>query len=662
MSSAGARFARRTPRRSSTRAMVGFVALLSLSVMLCGWIAFGIGWSAELAAWLGPAVAFTGFGVAVARRVPENPFGWLLLSIGGASALTAGTWSDAVPGVLVWLRSWVMYTPAGLLPVALLLFPNGRLPSPSWRGPYALALAGAVIPAFFLAVASAVEPDPVGIFGSPGEAPVEKLLMAAKVGAGVAAFALLLAIVSLFVRLRRVTDVERRQILCLFLGAIALAIGLGLEIAGFTDALLAGWLALALAPGVAILWHRLYDLDLFLNRSLVHAGLSAALLAAFVATVTLLGSLAPGELPGGAWTLAAVAVAAVGLDPLRRRLQRAVDRVLFGHRDDPYRVMTALGGSVGAPADAPTLLCDVAEAVARGLALPYVAIEVASDHAAQPLAEWGRRHGEPIALALAHHGKLVGRLLVTPRTVGGNLPARDRSLLEDVARSVAVTVSAVELSAGLQRAREQLVTAREEERRRLRRDLHDGLGPTLASMVMQMDAASNVLRRDTGAVEPLLAGLRTTAQDAIAEVRRLVYELRPAALDEHGLAGAIREWIERISPGGGAGGLSLSLQAPPRLPALPAAVEVAALRIVQEAVTNVVRHSRARNCSVDIAADGALTIAIEDDGCGLSADRPAGVGLGSMRERAAELGGTCTITGAPGGGTHVHAILPLSVS
>jgi signal transduction histidine kinase len=185
-------------------------------------------------------------------------------------------------------------------------------------------------------------------------------------------------------------------------------------------------------------------------------------------------------------------------------------------------------------------------------------------------------------------------------------------------------------------------------------------------MVMQLDAASNVLCRDPAAVEPVLAGLRTAAQEAVGDIRRLVYELRPPALDELGLAGAIGASIERFSADS-SDGLTLSLDVPARLPQLPAAVEVATLRIVQEALANVARHADAHSCVVRLAHSvhsagsgaGVLVIEIRDDGRGLPDDLRPGVGLGSMRERAAELGGTCTITSPRDGGAHVHAILPL---
>lgn len=649
--------------RPTPRLVSNVVMLVVALVLVGGSLAFASEWSLDVVAWLTSATAFTVVGAAVASRVPENPFGWVLLSIGAVSAITVSIAGANVPAALAWLRSWVVFVPVGLLPIALLVFPTGRLPSARWRAALGVAIVGVTEPALVLAIASAMEPDPLGLFGSKGGPSVEGLLVAVRLGALVCGLSLVLGVLSLFARLRRASDFERRQILCLLLGAIVLVLALALEVAGLQGAWIVGAAALPAAAGVAILWHRLYDLDLFMNRSLVYVGLTVVLLAAFAAIVLLGNRMAARVLPDGAWTLVAVAAVALGLDPLRRRLQRSVDRLLYGARDDPYAVVTALGRGLSSSADATTMMSDVAEAVAHNLALPYVAIEVRCSQTGVTLkADWGRCHGQPIGVPLAYRGQQIGRLLVMPRTVSGRLSEHDRRLLEEVAQPVALTTHAVELSASLQRARKQLVTAREEERRRLRRDLHDGLGPTLAGMVMQLDAASNVLRRDPEAVERVLAGLRTVAQDAVEDIRRLVYELRPPALDELGLIGAIRECTERFTCGDEEQGLALSLEAPAQLPALPAAVEVAVLRIVQEAIANVARHSHARTCRVHLTANGALTVEVEDDGRGLPADHRSGVGLPSMRERAAEVGGTCTISSPPGGGTRVHAMLPLPAS
>jgi signal transduction histidine kinase len=216
------------------------------------------------------------------------------------------------------------------------------------------------------------------------------------------------------------------------------------------------------------------------------------------------------------------------------------------------------------------------------------------------------------------------------------------------------------MAAELQGARERLVSAREEERRRVRRDLHDGLGPSLAALVMQLDLVGDLVDDDPGAAREAIAGLKAQTREAIADIRRLVYELRPPSLDQLGLVGALRDHASRLTGGGTAGpGVAVELRVPGELPPLPAAVEVAAYRIAQEAMTNVVRHAAARACTVELSLNGGLELVVRDDGCGIAAAPGAGVGLASMRERAAELGGSCSIGPADGGGTCVRACLPL---
>jgi signal transduction histidine kinase len=237
-------------------------------------------------------------------------------------------------------------------------------------------------------------------------------------------------------------------------------------------------------------------------------------------------------------------------------------------------------------------------------------------------------------------------------------------LLEDLARQAGAAVHEVRLREDLLRSRERLVTAREEERRRLRRDLHDGLGPALAGMAMRAEAAGELVNRDPDVASRMLDDLRQEARGALADIRRLVYELRPPALDELGLVGAVRQQAERLNDGAdpGASGRAtptITIRAPDRLPELPAAVEVAAYRIAAEALANVVLHSGARDCEVRFSGEGGLTVEVEDDGRGMPGDIRAGVGLTSMRERAAELGGTVEFGAGVVGGTRVRAWLPL---
>jgi signal transduction histidine kinase len=242
---------------------------------------------------------------------------------------------------------------------------------------------------------------------------------------------------------------------------------------------------------------------------------------------------------------------------------------------------------------------------------------------------------------------------------GARLSGRDQRLLTDLVRQTAAAARATHLADQLQAGREQLVVAREEERRRLRRDLHDGLGPALGAVVLRVGTARNLAA--AGAVAEADALLRDVSADvsgALDDVRRLVHDLRPPALDDVGLLGAVRQQAARLS--GTEGAPTLRVDADGDLATLPAAVEVAAYRIASEALHNVVRHSGARTCTLVLARRvDRLEITVTDDGTGIAADAVAGVGLQSLRERAAELGGTCHVTCPGTGGTQVRAVLPL---
>lgn len=448
------------------------------------------------------------------------------------------------------------------------------------------------------------------------------------------------------------------------------------------------------AFAVAILRYRLFEIDVVVNRSLVYGGLTVSVVAIYVGTVTLLQALVQAllaERAGLAVSLLAAGVVAVLVQPIRDLIQRAVNRLMYGDRDEPYRAISRLGQRLEATLAPDAVLPAVVETVASALRLPYAAIELVrapdepgsagaaatgpSDRPApgpgafERVASVGRPTEDLVVFPLTYQAVTVGRLLLAPRAPGEGFSSADRRLLEDLARQAGVAAHAVRLTADLQRSRERLVAAREEERRRLRRDLHDGLGPTLAGMALKLDVAAGRMTDDPAFAGATIDGLRREVQGAIADVRRLAYDLRPPALDEVGLLGAIGQQAARLgalagapTPGGvrvGGDGLLVSIEAPASLPPLPAAVEVAAYRIAAEALANAARHARARHCEVRVSIGDALSLEVRDDGQGLPEDLRAGVGLASMRERAAELGGTCTIESSPGDGTVVRARLPL---
>ncbi len=425
-------------------------------------------------------------------------------------------------------------------------------------------------------------------------------------------------------------------------------------------------LLIPLSFGFAMLRDRLWDIDVLINRTLVYSALTAFIVGVYVLVVGILSTLLHAF--GNVFiSLLATGLVAVLFQPLRARLQRLINHLMYGERDDPHAVLSRLGRRLEATLAPEAILSTIVETVAQALKLPYAAIALKQGDEFVIAASYGLLQGKSFILPLVYHTEAIGQLLLDRRAPGDVFTAADRRLLEDIARQAGVAVHAVRLTTDLQHSRERLVTTREEERRRLRRDLHDGLGSTLAALHLQAGAIRAMVRHDPAAAEEELADLQAEIRSAVGDIRRLVYELRPPTLDELGLVAAIQQYAAQCGISGSGkeqatqagANLHIVVEVPEQLPALPAAVEVAAYRITQEALNNVTRHAQARTCVVRLAVLDGLQLEITDDGVGLQAERHAGVGLFSMHERAAELGGSCVIETAPGQGTCVLVNLPL---
>ncbi|CAN5268097.1 hypothetical protein BH18ACT10_BH18ACT10_05810 [soil metagenome] len=643
---------------------------------------------------------FPTVGAFVAARRPGNPIGWLfcLASLSLSAQIFAdsyatyalSTYSVELPGVetMAWLSQWIAFPvimPVGAL--LFLLFPEGRLLSRWWRLVAWVSVAGGAL----LAAGDALKPGPLYIqasvdnpFGvwSIGGVPVYRWWDTCSVVGGwmgLGAFAV--SAISLMLRLKRARVQERRQIAWFASAAVVSLTGFLVSswipegpINGIAwTAGVFGFLMLPVTAGIAILRHHLWDIDLIVNRTLVYGTLTAIVVGSYALVVGVLSTLLQTSAEGGLLIpVLATGLIAVLFTPVRGRLQRTVNRMMYGERDDPYAVLSRLGERLETALAPEVALENVVETVAQALKVPYSAIALKEDERFVTAAEIGSPEGEPIVLPLVHHSEEVGRLIVAPRPPGEAFSSTDLKLLEDLARQAGAAAHAARLTADLRRSRERLVTAREEERRRLRRDLHDGLGPTLGGLTLGLDAARSSLASDPETADMLLSELKSRTRDAVMDVRRLVHGLRPPALDDLGLVAAIRQLAARHGPLSGdasgsarhANGPVFRVEAPEEdgLPPLPAAVEVACYRIVQEAITNVSRHAGARNCTIRISPDeqtNVLSLEVEDDGVGIPADRCAGVGLSSMRERAGELGGTLSIETVSTGGTRVAACLPL---
>jgi signal transduction histidine kinase len=415
-------------------------------------------------------------------------------------------------------------------------------------------------------------------------------------------------------------------------------------------------LFIPLSFGFAILRYRLWDIDVIIKRTIVYGILTACVIGIYVLVVGYLGTLFHTG-SNLVISLLATGLVAALFQPLRELLQRGVNRLFYGQRDEPYRVISQLGQRLEATLAPDSVLSTIVETIAQALKLPYSAISLKHDQAFSIVAFYGTEAETLLRVPLMYQTEQVGELLLAPRARGESFTPADRRLLEDLARQVGIAAHAVRLTADLQQSRERLVTAREEERRRLRRDLHDGLGPTLASMTLKLDAARLLLTQNPSGVAPLLVELKAQMRETIVDIRRLVYDLRPPALDELGLLAALREQATQFSQ---LNGVQVSIEMPDRLPRLSAALEVAIYRIVLEALTNVARHAQAQACCIRLGIADALSLEVSDDGVGLPKNHQTGVGIASMRERAAELGGTCLIESGVTRGTHVLVHLPLA--
>ena len=546
-----------------------------------------------------------------------------------------------------WLAAWGFVPYFVVLGLLLLLFPDGQPASPRWRrvviacvAVLAVATAGRMVADTVVDASRGELRNPLGVGHWPNY-----LLLLGSWGSFV--LGVPLGLISLLQRLRRSSGAERAQLQWLVLGGVALLACFAasflltepVEDVVFGLALL----AIPLSVLVAVVRHGLFDVELVLSRAIVLALLTGAVLASYAGVVALVGALTPDRRSAYALVAVVALLAATG----RGALQAGVDRLLYGERRDPYAVVERIGRRLElatGPADAVEALVRELRSVLR---LPYAGV-LPDDGRLRPV-EDGAASFDVELLPLTASGRSVGVLRVGHRSRGEEFTAPERAALTDVGRRLGALLEAGALTHEVQVSRERLVAAREEERRRLRHDLHDGVGPELAGMALQLDSLAARLADDPE-LAARAARLRDQMRRTVAEVRRAVDDLRPPALDQLGLAGALREQLASY------GWVQLRVG---ELPPLPAAVEVAAYRIAGEAVANAVRHSRAQRCEVRVEVEeGWLVVEVVDDGTGMAPDAPPGVGLTSMRERAAEVGGRFEVGPGPDGGTVLRARLP----
>jgi signal transduction histidine kinase len=572
---------------------------------------------------IGLSLALAGWPIAAYR--PGNRVGWLLLG-GGCSYASTGAgipllaciagagWDSPLWRVVATITNggWTLALTL-FIPLSLTLFPDGRWLSRRWRWLLGVIWVNAV--AFFALGVRAGNSASVGIRG---------YLVASEQQAGqvrwlpvliaVATLATYVSVVLCVVlRFRRGSDLVRRQMLWVMLALLLVVALFSLDPLLPDTALTIIPIALIpLSILIAIFRYQLLDIRLVFSRSVLYLLLTAAAVGAYLAVVGIMSQLFTAQVALGPSVVATLLIA-VAFNPLRVWLQCQVMRL-------PSAAIVSRGTQLAGYGQAPAALHSI------------------------PL-----RYGE----------EWLGELIVGLRHGESRLDPADERLLGLLAAPIAVAAHASELAGELSQSREQVISGREEERRRLRRDLHDGLGPVLTGVVLNAEAALRLLHTDPARSETLLGELRDQTTSALEDVRRLVYELRPPALDSMGLAGALREYATMLSRRADGSPLMVSVEIPEPLGDLPAAVEVAAYRIVTEGLTNVTRHSNADTAVITLAVrDGDLHVAVHDDGVNVDGGWQPGVGLTSIRERAAELGGRCAIQLDRTGG-RIDVYLPL---
>jgi signal transduction histidine kinase len=615
-----------------------------------------VGQRLDAIAWLVLLVPAAAVTVLLLARLPAHPMTRALTVYVGSQLLSAGPmhlWKDVAGddgAVLTRVDNVLWLGAMPLLPLLVTLFPDGATGRRRWvvRAQVG-ALAGLVV------VTAVGELDPLAVRVVLGLL-VAVVLVSAVVG-----------VVSLVARAVRERATRRELVPFATVAAIAVVLWFCLpslerlvtlpDGAGST---IPSLLVVELPPiglGYAVLRHQLFGLDVIVRRVAIGALVSAALLAAYLGCALAVASVVGVGHDALAPALVPAAVVAGALLPAYRLAVRAADRRLYGDRRDPLALLSSLAEELAAttPEDVPQR---VVRRVAAALRLPWVALEVDREGSWERLAQEGSATpGRPVAeFVLQHAGERPGRLLVEPRRGESGLGRLDQRLLGQVAGQLGPAAAAIRLVDELTLSRERLVEGREAERARLRRELHDGLSPSLAGMSLAVKAARRHLGEDEpAAADELLATVADESTAAWQVVRSILEDLRPPGLDELGLVGALEQRARQLSRPSEFQVEVVAVELPP----LPPAVQTAAYRIVTEAMTNAARHSSAAHCQVQLCVAGGLRCTVVDDGTGINGASTTGIGLSSMAERAEELGGSAYVVPTAGGGTTVVAELPL---
>lgn len=640
-------------------------------------------------------------GAVIASRRPRNPLGWLFIALAlnelvatagieyGTYVLFTSPGAGPAGDALVWVGQWQVALSLGIFALVLLLYPDGHLPSPRWRP---LAVAGGVV-ATAAAVTAAIQPGPME---APGVPSIPNPL-GVEAAAGVLAplvdllFALVVAflvagVCSLILRFRRTAGDERQQVKWLLfpaaveVGSFALAhafhLAFGTGFHAVTWPVLVGIVAGAGVPvGAAfgILKYRLLDIDLIIRRSLVYGGLWVVITVAYLGTAAAFGIATGGRLPLEVAILVTI-LTTLAFQPFRRALDRVVGRWVFGERPTQFQVLTEFGETLEHAGDPADLSVQLADTIRRALEVRWarVLLELGGSgaHRLEPTAAAGAGlHDDAVAevtVPLIHGGEQLGAIECGPKREG-EFSERDHEVLVALARQAALGIGnarlASQLAASLDEIRRQaeelvvsrarIVHAQDSERRRLERDIHDGVQQELVSLMAKLRLARNQLNRGELS-DAALAELQAEARQTLEDLRELAHGIHPPVLTDRGLVAAIEARTARLPLG-----VRIEADAALRQIRFSPDVEAAAYFSCSEALANVLKHARATHAVVRLTAVGdRLQVEVEDDGVGFDRAVVPGTGLEAMRDRLEALGGTLRVRSGPGQGCLLVAELP----
>ena len=639
---------------------------------------------------MGLVLGYGGVGALIASRHPQNAIGWLFCAIATVFALSAfadefvtrGLFTGSMTFVLplAWLQSWLFVLALEAVPLVLLLFPDGRPPSRRWR-PLVWAIGAftlLTVLGFILSRNGLETPErfhldnPTAI---ESLAPLsDVLLTVGGIGSLVAALA---ALTSLVLRFRRSSGDERQQIrwlayvglaaLVLMIGSFATESNVAVNNAMFFLFFLVLAIGIPAAIGVAILKHRLYEIDVVIRRTLVFGALAALITAIYVAVVVVIGtrvtdaeSLVP--------SLVATAIVAALFQPIRRRVTRLANRLVFGKRAEPYEVLARFNDRVGAAYAADDVVPRTARVIAEGTGASLVEIWLRADGMLHPSAIWPSDStpgpSDPLIQEIRHQDQDLGEIRVWTAP-GQPLRPTEEKLLADLASQTGLVIRNLSLTGELQarvdelsvRGRElqesrmRIVQAHDAERRRLERNIHDGAQQHLVALAVKLRLVGTTAAKDPRRAADQLTDLRDQTDLALTTLLDLARGIYPSVLEEQGVGAA-------LAVQGGAAGVPVSVDSD-GVDRLPIEIEAAVYFVCLEAIQNAAKYARATSVRVRLARDeDGLAFHVEDDGIGFDAAKTqGGTGLQNMRDRLAAFGGDVAIASKPGTGTTVSGRL-----